>query len=179
MTNFNSHMMTLLLLSPPDVGPPRLRESGTTYYEVPLGERCKLRCPVLPPAARSARVDWFRGGEVVLPGERVRVGRSSLTLLNVTEGDGGLYYCRASNEHGEVYNNFTVRVVGEYAPLHLHSLVLYLHCHVPHCPMSLYVLFSICIFPQCTLLYMYTMYTRLYVHYVDCHVHVHFAIYTH
>ncbi|KAG8197398.1 hypothetical protein JTE90_013518 [Oedothorax gibbosus] len=103
---------TLTTIKP--TGPPKLRPNEASYFEVPVGERCKLRCP-LQHSGGSVHVEWFKGGVPVEEGEeRVRLGKSALVIANVTWADEGEYECRAANEYGEVRSGFTVKVVEPY-----------------------------------------------------------------
>ncbi|KAG8178153.1 hypothetical protein JTE90_006292 [Oedothorax gibbosus] len=118
---------TLTTIKP--TGPPKLRPNEASNFEVPVGERCKLRCP-LQHSGVSVHVKWFKGGVPNGEGEeRVRLGKSALIIANVTWADEGEYECRASNEYGEVRSGFTVKVIGEWHLL-LRSLDIYVDPHI-------------------------------------------------
>lgn len=48
------------------------------------------------------------------PNPRRIVERNKITIFNLTKADTGNYGCNASNEHGYVYKDVYVNVLGEY-----------------------------------------------------------------
>lgn len=90
--------------------PPRLRENTPNYLEVPMGQRVKLRCPIA--GVPKPFVEWLKSNESISSAsERIKITKNSLTIDNVTEADSDTYFCKAFNEHGIVWKNFTVLVI--------------------------------------------------------------------
>lgn len=94
--------------------PPRLRENTPHYLEVPMGQRVKLRCPIA--GFPKPLVEWYKGNESISgASEHIRITKNSLTIDNVTENNSDIYFCKAFNEHGIIWKNFTVVVIGTVA----------------------------------------------------------------
>lgn len=89
---------------------PRLRDSSPTYLEVPIGQKVKLRCPVTgdPPPY----LVWYRNNETISSSTpRLSVMKNSLTIRDVELNDSDVYFCKAYNDHGVLWKNFTVKVI--------------------------------------------------------------------
>ncbi|GFX98825.1 fibroblast growth factor receptor [Trichonephila clavipes] len=92
---------------------PKFKEVNPKYLEIPLGQKCKLRCPVS--GNPQPTLEWFK----VTPNGSLEsvanssISRNHLHIHSFSEEDQGVYWCKASNPHGTVATNFTVRVAGE------------------------------------------------------------------
>lgn len=76
-----------------------------------MGQRVKLRCPIA--GVPKPFVEWLKGNESISSAsEHIKIAKNSLTIDNVTENDSDIYFCKAYNDHGIVWKNFTVVVIG-------------------------------------------------------------------
>lgn len=92
--------------------PPKLREDGPTYLEVPRGQKVKLRCPV--DGSPRPYLIWYRDNELISTNSpRIQTTRYSLTIHDVEDDDTDMYACKAFNEHGILWKNFTVKVIDD------------------------------------------------------------------
>ncbi|XP_052221359.1 fibroblast growth factor receptor 3-like isoform X2 [Dreissena polymorpha] len=56
-------------------------------------------------------IEWFKNGEALADGKRVRITKFALEVMNTQLSDAGEYACRASNQHGVLWGNMTLRVI--------------------------------------------------------------------
>lgn len=76
-----------------------------------MGQRVKLRCPIA--GVPKPFVEWLKGNESISSAsEHIKITKNSLTIDNVTEADSDIYFCKAHNDHGIIWKNFTVVVIG-------------------------------------------------------------------
>ncbi|GFQ65872.1 fibroblast growth factor receptor [Trichonephila clavata] len=98
---------------------PKFKEVNPKYLEIPFGQKCKLRCPVS--GNPKPTVEWFK----VTPTGMLEpvansfnsssyISRNNLHIDSFSEADEGVYLCKASNPHGSIATNFTVRVAEPY-----------------------------------------------------------------
>ncbi|XP_035228151.1 fibroblast growth factor receptor 3-like [Stegodyphus dumicola] len=92
--------------------PPKFKENTPSYLEVAVGQKVKLRCAVS--GSPKPVVEWFalnNNLSLSLSTERFRITKNSLTIENVTDSDSDAYFCKAYNEYGTIWKNFTVKVI--------------------------------------------------------------------
>ncbi|CAN7943703.1 unnamed protein product, partial [Ixodes hexagonus] len=80
-----------------------------TVYDVTPGETVRLRCPAHGDP-KPFHV-WYHG-ENILSGLRdnIKLAKATMTIHNVQALDEGLYFCKAYNDFGAIWKNFTVRI---------------------------------------------------------------------
>ncbi|XP_055948043.1 fibroblast growth factor receptor 2-like isoform X1 [Argiope bruennichi] len=98
---------------------PKFKEVNPKYLEIPLGQKCKLRCPVS--GNPKPIVEWFKQN---VNGTLESLSNTSTTYYisrnnnlhidNFTEADEGIYTCKASNQLGTISTNFTVKLTEPY-----------------------------------------------------------------
>lgn len=81
-----------------------------TLYEVMAGDTVRLRCAVS--GQPRPYLVWYHEESqlTTTPRENVRMSRQTLTIQNAQPRDGGRYFCKAYNDLGEAWKNFTLRV---------------------------------------------------------------------
>ncbi|KRX92801.1 Fibroblast growth factor receptor 1 [Trichinella pseudospiralis] len=92
---------------------PRFRTHVRPKQEVMLGDRLKLRCEAI--GKPQPYVHWYRNDQLisVLKNQaRVKINRFSLTIQRVEPGDEGQYSCKVWNQIGQIWRNFTVKIIG-------------------------------------------------------------------
>ncbi|KRZ79183.1 Fibroblast growth factor receptor 3 [Trichinella papuae] len=113
---------------------PRFRTHVRPKQEVMLGDRLKLRCEAI--GKPQPYVHWYRNDQLisVLKNQaRVKINRFSLTIQRVEPGDEGQYSCKVWNQIGQIWRNFTVKIIG----MHVSPELCVLHenvCAVPDLP---------------------------------------------
>ncbi|VDO99353.1 unnamed protein product [Soboliphyme baturini] len=95
---------------------PRFRTHVRTKVDVMLGDRLKLRCDAV--GKPKPYVHWYRNNELIpsarsLP--RMKINPYSLTIIPVQPDDEDKYSCKVWNQVGQIWRNFTVRIMGTYA----------------------------------------------------------------
>ncbi|XP_064629948.1 fibroblast growth factor receptor 2-like isoform X2 [Lineus longissimus] len=98
----------------PENSRPKLTNIKSTVYEVPEGEKLKLKCH----ARGHPRpfLTWYHNGELIAQNhdkDRFKISRYSLQIHPVRRNDTGKYACHGENPLGEVWGNFTVNVGDE------------------------------------------------------------------
>ncbi|GFS78769.1 fibroblast growth factor receptor 2 [Nephila pilipes] len=99
---------------------PKFKEFNPKYLEIPLGQKCKLRCP--SSGNPKPTIEWFK---VTINGSLEAITNSSnsssyisrnnnLHIDHFSETDEGVYLCQASNRLGTISTNFTVRIAELY-----------------------------------------------------------------
>ncbi|KRZ79179.1 Fibroblast growth factor receptor 3 [Trichinella papuae] len=91
---------------------PRFRTHVRPKQEVMLGDRLKLRCEAI--GKPQPYVHWYRNDQLisVLKNQaRVKINRFSLTIQRVEPGDEGQYSCKVWNQIGQIWRNFTVKII--------------------------------------------------------------------
>ncbi|KAH3786281.1 hypothetical protein DPMN_164387, partial [Dreissena polymorpha] len=58
-------------------------------------------------------IEWFKNGEALADGKRIRITKYALEVMNTQLSDAGEYACRAHNQHGVLWGNMTLRVLKE------------------------------------------------------------------
>ncbi|KRX25317.1 Fibroblast growth factor receptor 3 [Trichinella nelsoni] len=91
---------------------PRFRTHVRPKQEVMLGDRLKLRCEAI--GKPQPYVHWYRNDQLisVLKNQaRIKINRFSLTIQRVEPGDEGQYSCKVWNQIGQIWRNFTVKII--------------------------------------------------------------------
>uniref|UniRef100_A0A3P9PK45 Fibroblast growth factor receptor-like 1 n=1 Tax=Poecilia reticulata TaxID=8081 RepID=A0A3P9PK45_POERE len=95
--------------------PPGVSDRVTHRQTARLGSAIKLPCPVEadpPPFIR-----WTKDGRIIHSGWiRFRVLRMGLKIKEVEADDAGTFNCQATNGFGSVNVNYTLIIIGGYAP---------------------------------------------------------------
>ncbi|KRZ18900.1 Fibroblast growth factor receptor 3 [Trichinella zimbabwensis] len=116
---------------------PRFRTHVRPKQEVMLGDRLKLRCEAI--GKPQPYVHWYRNDQLisVLKNQaRVKINRFSLTIQRVEPGDEGQYSCKVWNQIGQIWRNFTVKIIGIFASVEASHAGTWTHdgfefqCHV-------------------------------------------------
>uniref|UniRef100_A0A3P9PK19 Fibroblast growth factor receptor-like 1 n=1 Tax=Poecilia reticulata TaxID=8081 RepID=A0A3P9PK19_POERE len=106
---------TLYFCSSFSSGPPGVSDRVTHRQTARLGSAIKLPCPVEadpPPFIR-----WTKDGRIIHSGWiRFRVLRMGLKIKEVEADDAGTFNCQATNGFGSVNVNYTLIIIGGYAP---------------------------------------------------------------
>ncbi|KAK8764341.1 hypothetical protein V5799_033049 [Amblyomma americanum] len=91
-------------------GPPVIKKDNEkTVYEVMPGDTVRLRCAAS--GQPRPHVAWYHGESEVTPArDNVRQSRHALVIQNAQPRDAGRYFCKASNDDGVAWKNFTVLV---------------------------------------------------------------------
>lgn len=92
-------------------GPPVFKKDGDklTVYEVSPGETVRLRCPAH--GEPKPFLAWYHGENIVSrPRENIKLAKATMIIHNVQPQDEGLYFCKAYNDYGAIWKNFTVRI---------------------------------------------------------------------
>lgn len=114
MRHFSLRVLTfvsLLYLAVSQSPPVLKKDDERTLHEVVAGDTVRLRCAVSG-QPRPYLVWYHEESELTTapPRENVRMSRYALTIQNAQPRDGGRYFCKAYNDLGEAWKNFTVRV---------------------------------------------------------------------
>ncbi|GIY84053.1 fibroblast growth factor receptor 2 [Caerostris darwini] len=119
LSHFGLFVLLFALSSAGKLAPPRFKEINPKYLEIPVGQRCKLRCPAL--GNPRPHVDWFKyvngsweGLTNASSGGGYHISRGHLHIDNFTEADEGVYRCTLTNTQGTVSANFTVKTAELY-----------------------------------------------------------------
>ncbi|XP_076371972.1 fibroblast growth factor receptor 3-like isoform X2 [Tachypleus tridentatus] len=87
--------------------PPQWRKRFPTKFEVFRDQKVRLRCPVR--GSPQPYLVWYYDSQPVLTtSSRVEIRRQSLIILDFQPEDVGVYSCKAFNEFGEIWQNFTL-----------------------------------------------------------------------
>lgn len=94
-------------------GPPMFKKDGekSVIYEAVQGETVRLKCSVH--GEPKPTVVWYHGeNQISSSKEDVRITRTrmSLTIRDAEPQDSGQYYCKAHNDFGTIWKNFTVSI---------------------------------------------------------------------
>lgn len=86
------------------------KDDESTLYEVMAGDTVRLRCAVS--GQPRPFLAWYHEESelTTTPRDNIRMSRHALTIQNAQPRDGGRYFCKAYNGHGEAWKNFTLRV---------------------------------------------------------------------
>ncbi|XP_053400568.1 fibroblast growth factor receptor 3-like isoform X2 [Mercenaria mercenaria] len=73
--------------------------------------QCKVRGVPKP------LIVWYRGNEMLSRHKkRITLGKYSMRINNLQKSDSGKYACKASNQYGVIWGNFSLQVVGNGEP---------------------------------------------------------------
>ena len=98
--------MTIILVVP--LGPPRFPITPPGQVTGFLKKATTLPCGVV--AYPTPEVKWSRSPPSPLPQGRSAVRNSSLYSNNTKVGDGGIYFCTATNKHGMIIHGPFLKV---------------------------------------------------------------------
>ncbi|XP_052219506.1 fibropellin-3-like [Dreissena polymorpha] len=100
---------------------PEWKKIFQTQRTAKVNDNTKLFCRVKGKPRPS--IEWFKNGEALADGNRVRITKYALEVMNTQLSDAGEYACRASNQHGALWGNMTLRVLNEMERLPLPPIV--------------------------------------------------------
>uniref|UniRef100_A0A224YMV3 Fibroblast growth factor receptor n=1 Tax=Rhipicephalus zambeziensis TaxID=60191 RepID=A0A224YMV3_9ACAR len=103
--------VSLLYLTVSQNSPVFKKNGERTLYEVVAGDTVRLRCAVVSGQPPVYFVWYHEESQLTsTPRENVRMSGHTLTIKNAQPRDGGRYFCKAYNDLGEAWKNFTLRV---------------------------------------------------------------------
>ncbi|XP_068679584.1 immunoglobulin superfamily DCC subclass member 3-like [Montipora foliosa] len=82
------------------LGAPRFPKSPPGQVVGYLGKETKLQCNVL--GNPTPEVNWARSPATPLPHNRTVTSKDSLLITSTAVGDGGIYFCTATNKYGMI-----------------------------------------------------------------------------
>ncbi|XP_068679572.1 uncharacterized protein [Montipora foliosa] len=82
------------------LGAPRFPKSPPGQVIGYLGKEAKLQCNVL--GNPTPEVNWARSPATPLPHNRTVTSKDSLLITSTAVGDGGIYFCTATNKYGMI-----------------------------------------------------------------------------
>lgn len=91
------------------VAGPVLKEKVTRFYEIPIGDVVKLRCPV--GGTPKPKLTWFKGDTLIVFNDRIKQSKYSLTINSSKKEDSDNYTCLAINEFGNLKVIFSLKIV--------------------------------------------------------------------
>lgn len=85
-----------------------------SYEKLVEGQHIQLEAQVEPRADPNLRIDWFKNGEPLTTGSRIRstfdFGLVTLQINSLRDDDSGLYVVKATNAVGEAVSTASIRV---------------------------------------------------------------------